>query len=82
MLPIIWRSSASADLLAILRYVAMENPTAARRLKTILEAAILPTAEHPYLSTATATAFPVYGKLWRIRITSFFTASRRSALRL
>jgi toxin ParE1/3/4 len=27
----------------------MENPTAARRLKTILEAAILPTAEHPYL---------------------------------
>jgi toxin ParE1/3/4 len=49
MLPIIWRSSASADLLAILRYVAMENPTAARRLKTILEAAILPTAEHPYL---------------------------------
>ena len=49
MLPIIWRNSARADLLRIIRYIAKEDPKAARRLKERLESAVLPLAEHPYL---------------------------------
>lgn len=33
----------------IIRFIANENPSAARHIKTIIEAAILPVAEHPYL---------------------------------
>lgn len=49
MLPISWRASARDDLAQIIRYIARENPAAARRMKQILEAAVLSTAEHPYL---------------------------------
>ncbi len=49
MLPVIWRATARDDLAQIVRYVALENPPAARRLKRLLEEAILPAAEHPYL---------------------------------
>ncbi|MGD9887831.1 MAG: type II toxin-antitoxin system RelE/ParE family toxin [Halothiobacillaceae bacterium] len=49
MLPILWRQSARLDLLQIVRFIAQENPQAARRLKNLLESAILPVAEHPYL---------------------------------
>lgn len=49
MLPILWRASARDDLARIIRYVAAENPTAAKRLKDLLESCVLPTAEHPYL---------------------------------
>jgi len=52
MLPILWRESARADLIQIVSFVAAENPQAARRLKNLLEGAILPTAEHPYLYRA------------------------------
>lgn len=34
---------------SIIRYIANENPFAARRIKKIIEEAILPVAEHPYL---------------------------------
>lgn len=49
MLPIIWRDSARANLTQIIRYIAEEDPQAARHLKDRLESAVLPLAEHPYL---------------------------------
>ena len=49
MLPILWRASARDDLAEIIGYIALENPPAARRLKRLLEASVLPAAEHPYL---------------------------------
>lgn len=47
MLPIVWRSSARADLAEIIRYIAGEDPQAARRLLGRLVSAVLPLAEHP-----------------------------------
>jgi toxin ParE1/3/4 len=49
MLPVVWRSAARDDLAAIIRYVSARNPGAARRLRVVIEAAVLPLAEHPYL---------------------------------
>ena len=49
MLPVLWRASARDDLAQIIRYIANENPPAARRMKRLLEEAVLPAAEHPYL---------------------------------
>lgn len=46
---IIWRARAKSDLAKIIRYIANEDPVAARRIKERLESAILPVAEHPYL---------------------------------
>ena len=52
MLTIFWRDSARDDLRAIIRYIANENPVAARRMKGLLEASILPASEHPYMYRA------------------------------
>lgn len=52
MLTIFWRDSARDDLRAIIRYIANENPAAARRMKGLLEASILPASEHPYMYRA------------------------------
>ena len=49
MLPIVWRATARDDLLQIIRYIANEDPKAARQLKERLESVVLPLAEHPYL---------------------------------
>lgn len=49
MLPIVWRASARDDLSEIIRHIAAEDPPAARRLKRLIEEAVLPTAQHPYL---------------------------------
>jgi toxin ParE1/3/4 len=49
MLPIIWKNSARSDLAKIVRYIAMTNPQAARRMRQRLQEAILPVVEHPYL---------------------------------
>lgn len=49
MLPVVWRASARDDLHEIVTYIARENPAAARRMKDLLAAAIIPVAEHPYL---------------------------------
>ena len=49
MLPIFWRPAARDDLVKIIRYIANENPAAARRMKRLLQESILPVAEHPYL---------------------------------
>ncbi|GAB3375119.1 type II toxin-antitoxin system RelE/ParE family toxin [Azotobacter armeniacus] len=73
MLPIIWRSSARADLAEIIRYIANEDPQAARRLKDRLESAVLPLAEHPYLyrsgrvpGTREVVAHPNYVLVYRV----------------
>lgn len=47
MLPVVWRKSARAGLLEIIRYIANEDPQAARQLKERLESAVLPLSEHP-----------------------------------
>jgi len=47
MLPIIWREEARSDLRQIIRYIASENPAAARRVKQQIENAVLPISEHP-----------------------------------
>ena len=52
MLPIFWRASARADLASIIRFIATESPPAARRMRELIEAAVLPAAEHPYLYRA------------------------------
>lgn len=49
MLPIIWSQAARSDLANIIRYIANENPFAARRINTLIQEAIQPAAEHPYL---------------------------------
>jgi toxin ParE1/3/4 len=49
LLPIFWRTCARDDLAQIIRYIAHESPPAARRMKRLLEEAVLPAAEHPYL---------------------------------
>lgn len=73
MLPIFWRASARRNLVDIIRYIAEENPAAARRMKSLVEASILPTAEHPYLfragrvpGTREVIAHPNYIVVYRV----------------
>ncbi|HSV54128.1 MAG TPA: type II toxin-antitoxin system RelE/ParE family toxin [Burkholderiaceae bacterium] len=49
MLPIVWRVRARDSLADIVRHISQHNPIAARRIKTLIEEAVLPVAEHPYL---------------------------------
>jgi toxin ParE1/3/4 len=49
MLPIVWRADARDDLAKILGFIARRNPTAARRMKELIDVATTPLAEHPYL---------------------------------
>ncbi len=49
MLQVLWRASARANLVSIIQAVATQNPGAARRLREVIEASVLPAAEHPYL---------------------------------
>lgn len=73
MLPIFWRESARGDLREIVRYIAEESPQAARRMKSVIEDAILPAAEHPYLfrpgrvpGTREIVAHPNYIVVYRV----------------
>ena len=73
MLPIFWRASARGDLREIVRYIAEESPQAARRMKSVIEDAILPAAEHPYLfrpgrvaGTREIVAHPNYIVVYRV----------------
>ena len=73
MLPIVWLQAAVNDLFSIILYIANENPSAARRLKSRLQAAPLPLAEHPYLfplgrvsGTRELVAHPNYIVVYRI----------------
>lgn len=49
MLQIVWSDEARGDLRSLIEYIAPRNPIAARRMKTLLDEAILPAVEHPYL---------------------------------
>lgn len=49
MLPVFWRATARANLASIIRFIANDNPPAARRMRGLIEASVLPAAEHPYL---------------------------------
>lgn len=49
MLPITWRKRAKRNLASIIEFIANENPAAAIKIKNIIQDAILPVAEHPYL---------------------------------
>jgi toxin ParE1/3/4 len=73
MLPVVWRAEARAELAEIIRYIANENPPAARRMKERLEACVVPLAEHPYLyrpgrepGTREIVAHPNYIVVYRI----------------
>lgn len=76
MLPVIWRASAREDLKTIIRYIAEENPQAARRMRGLIENSILPAAEHPYIfragrmpGTREVIAHPNYMVVYRITAT-------------
>jgi toxin ParE1/3/4 len=73
VLPIVWRAKARQDLAAIVRYIAKDNPAAARQMKARLDAAVLPLAEHPYLfrpgrvaGTRELVAHPNYIVIYRV----------------
>lgn len=68
-----WRPKASADLLAIVAYIAADNPTAAQELKDSIEGKVAALAEHPKLyrpgrikGTRELVAHPNYIVLYRI----------------
>ena len=49
MLPVVWRARARDSLAAIVLHISEHNPSAARRIKALIEEAVLPAATHPYL---------------------------------
>ena len=75
-LPVLWLPSAREDLRQIIRYIAADNPAAARRLKAMLETVILPLADHPYLYRMSErvpglreiVAHPNYHVLYRVAV--------------
>lgn len=73
MLPVLWRASARAQLASIIRFIANESLPAARRLRKLIEASVLPAAEHPYLyrpgrvpGTREIVAHPNYIVVYRV----------------
>ena len=49
MLQIVWTDDARHDLRKLVEYVSLRNPPAARRILELLQGAITPAVEHPYL---------------------------------
>ena len=45
---LVWRAGARRDLAEIITYIATRNPTAARRMRHLIEDAVLPLPNHPY----------------------------------
>ncbi len=73
-LPVVWRAEARKSLTAIIRYIAEHNPPAARRMKAVIEAAVMPLAEHPFLfrpgrvpGTREIVAHPNYIVVYRVK---------------
>jgi len=73
MLPIVWRARARDSLVGIVRHIAVRNPAAARRSKTLVEQSVLPASEHPYLfrpgrvpGTREVVAHPNYIVVYRV----------------
>jgi len=48
-LQIVWTDEARHDLRNLIDYVSARNPPASKRILALLEAAITPAVEHPYL---------------------------------
>lgn len=72
-LPIVWRAAARRALTQIIRFIAAEDPAAARRMKMVIESAILPAADHPYMfragrvaGTREIVAHPNYIVVYRV----------------
>ena len=72
-LRIFWSEDAKDDLRTILLYIATRNPPAARRLKSVIEAAVLPVARYPDLfrpgrvaGTREIVAHPNYIIVYRV----------------
>lgn len=49
MRSLVWRAAAREDLARIIAYIAERNPAAAREMRTVIEQAVPPLREHPYL---------------------------------
>lgn len=74
MLEIRWKSSARAGLVKMITRIAQDSPDAAQRMRDLLEAAILPAAEHPKIfregrvkGTREVIAHPNYLLVYRER---------------
>lgn len=52
MRTLVWRATAREDAAQIIGYIANRNPGAARRMRDLFDAAILPLSEHPFLFRA------------------------------
>jgi toxin ParE1/3/4 len=72
-LPVVWRPDARDSLAEIITYIAARNPLAARRMKALIEAAVLPLANHPFLfrpgrvpGTRELVAHPNYIIIYRV----------------
>lgn len=68
-----WRASARNDLASLIRFIANENPHAARQMKALIEASVLPAPDHPYLfrtgrvpGTREIVAHPNYVVIYRV----------------
>jgi toxin ParE1/3/4 len=75
MLPVTWSASALDNLTDIVTYIAERNPLAADRLKQLIEAAIVPAAEHPYIyrsgrvpGTREIVVHPNYVLVYRVKV--------------
>lgn len=75
MLPVTWSASALDNLTDIVTYIAERNPLAADRLQQLIEAAIVPAAEHPYIyrsgrvpGTREIVVHPNYVLVYRIKV--------------
>lgn len=70
---LVWRAEARADLATIIRYIAERNPTAARRMRRLIEDAVSPLPAHPFLfrpsrvpGTRELVAHPNYIIVYRV----------------
>lgn len=70
---LVWRAAAREDLTEIIRYIAGRNPAAARRMRRLIEDAVRPLAEHPFLfragrvaGTRELVAHPNYIVVYRV----------------
>lgn len=69
--------NARNDLAEIVAFIAQENPAAARRFKTLIDAAIAPLARQPYLfrrservpGTREVVVHPNYVVVYRVQAT-------------
>lgn len=73
MRPVVWRAAARDDLARIVTYIAGHNPEAARRIRGLIEEAVLPLRQHPNLfragrvpGTRELVAHPNYVVVYRV----------------